>query len=420
MSHSRGKARHRNTGGYQHGTVPRQLAWDVWNKISSEFHVPGASNPLEYVNRTFQGIAHNTATPYLGSYKGSYIITEVSQVDRIIEEVGSPGRSDKTLAIHLKFPSFYPALCAEMPRLYSRIGRGIRTLDITLLAKDVEEPYPDPWRGLGGAAADIIHTTIRQLESLPFLEEVKLTCSALSFGLWGCQVAFGDLWRHIPATLQTISIELSDNDIGHQGCRVLIHAFCDVVEYGSSHIKHLYLGLRRNNIEWRGAQTLSPFKDLEHLESLDMDLEGNLICDNGARALSLMLNRGGGQRRIGTTNALHTLKLNLKNNEIGDRGAKYFSAEGMKELDVWGGDAYVPHIHLNLEQNRIGGVGLRQIAAWWRAVVPHPEILAKDNPGTELFVSEVGAWDGLWPLARAWRDMRDDVPWHSLFPFGFR
>jgi hypothetical protein len=96
-------------------------------------------------------------------------------------------------------------------------GQWIRTLDITLLKKDVETD------GNGVSAAAVIEGTIRNLRwarervrydpeaDLPRLAELKLNCSSLSFGPRDCG-AFGATLSYnydfnTPGPLQIVSLE---------------------------------------------------------------------------------------------------------------------------------------------------------------------------------------------------------------------
>jgi hypothetical protein len=364
-------------------------------------------NCLRHVNKKMRYSVQNPCGPY----KGSYIVTEanIGQIKAEFDPNGSimlraSQTPRKSLNVHLIFQSFPPGLRAKLQGLYTNmklgldrnaLTGGIRTLDITLLKADVQ----------GEAAAIVLADTFGDILYHSFkrvLETLKLDCSSLSLGPEDCSSAFKNMTLFAP-NLHTVSLELSHNHIGDAGCRDLLIGLSQRGE----NIRKLYLGLMNNQIGPRGAFWLSKFKQLDLLESLQIDLEDNRIGDIGVGWLS----HGQWYSFISSKDGLdideevfdtvlwsnhpqlQTLHFNFKNNEIGDKGAKWFSH---------GQPTFLRHLYVNFDQNVIGIEGLRDISNWnlWEGVrldededaivrLESLHIHARNNPGTERFRSEV-------------------------------
>jgi hypothetical protein len=332
---------------------------------------------LGHVDTAMRDISLANWNRIYGPHKGSYEV-QLDTIERIIGEFNFAGRFTKPLAVHLILPSFPPGLRSEMKRLYGHIGvhdGGVRTLDITLLAADI---VPGPGVSTGEAAAAIIqrelwHTIgafdlVNRRYILPFLEGLKVNCSSLSLGRQGV----GSLMTYYPRDvhLHTLWLDLSDNDIGDDGCLQLFTAL-DMAYRRTDSLKKLQLGLKNNQIGPEGARYLAGLQELASLESFHIDLENNRIGDLGAERLSRLSN----EPDYNPSN-IRTLHLNCENNGIGDRGVAFFAA---------GTGDRLRDLHLNLNRNLISDMGIQSIADWnvWYSQLESVNIHAHDNPGTK-------------------------------------
>jgi hypothetical protein len=291
--------------------------------------------------------------------KSSYEVT-AETIDQIMTEFDFPYEFNRW-AIHLIVPSFPWRVLEKFPMLYAhpRARVGVRTLDLTILPQDVV--------GGPGAIESKLNRLLSDLDMHLNLEGLKLNLSSLSLDSRLLYFTFG-------RALQAVSIELDNNQIGDDGCEALYRGL-----RGVKGCKKLYLGLKNNQIGQWGMFSLSKIGsnwNLGSLETIHMDLEANLIDDSACVFLSDTL----------AYENLHTLHLNLKNNQIGDEGVAriYHRCTGARYRNYRHMSHTLRHLHINLENNKIGaeGFGILKTLMDNKDHLETLEINAKGNPGT--------------------------------------
>jgi hypothetical protein len=294
----------------------------------------------------------------------AFTVTE-KNIERVMANLASPDRVHLPAGVYLRLPNFPPGVREKIVGLYNKalptegfggfrarlLGPGgVYALHITIQKEDIRDKGYE-------AVASILVDIIRGLYSTPFLEELELDLSDLSSSPWDTKVGlagsrvFGLLGIYAPK-VQRLTLELSGNEVGDLG----VYALCDVLQ--SYSLKKLHLGLKNNHIGPEGVSVLvHRLRESATLESLHLDLEDNPIGDDGALWLSALgIGNAEAVSGLNWSMRLHTLHLVCTNNGIGNDGAGYFRM-------YCGGSADNPtqlhHLHLDLDQNRIGARGLR-------------------------------------------------------------
>jgi hypothetical protein len=206
--------RHRSTQASDapHAPTPLRIPWDVMARLSRW----DGGHSLGMVNRQWRDVVRTTRNRF------TYEVTK-DTVDLIIGEFQFPWRfmKEAALAVHLIMPNSPPEVREKMGLLYQRLeeagnpqvwnpGGGVRSVEITVREEDmVESNNPDTWSGNRSAEYSrlLLKNVLVNLNTLRYLTDVKLDFRGLGLELPG----FEECW--FPRQLQTLSLDLSDNNI---------------------------------------------------------------------------------------------------------------------------------------------------------------------------------------------------------------